>query len=68
MLENGLGIWKVRTMPSRVRRWAATAVMSTPSKRMRPPSGARAPETQLMRVVLPDPLGPMSPNRSPGFT
>src|ERR1044071_189467 len=35
---------------------------------MRPASAARAPDTQLISVVLPDPLGPMRPKRSPAFT
>src|SRR5262245_39778382 len=68
MLVNGLGIWKLRTMPSRVRRCGGRAPMSAPSKRIRPPSAARAPEMQLMRVVFPEPFGPMRPKRSPGFT
>src|SRR5499433_969012 len=68
MLVKGLGIWKLRTMPSRVRRCAGKPARSCPSKRMRPPSEARAPEMQLMRVVLPEPLGPINPKRSPGFT
>src|SRR5206468_11920049 len=53
---------------SRVRRWAGSVVMSRPSKRMRPASAASAPDTQLMSVVLPEPFGPMRPNRSPAFT
>ena len=35
MLVKGLGIWKLRTMPSRVRWCGGSAVMSRPSKRMR---------------------------------
>src|SRR3989449_11387566 len=42
--------------------------MSRPSKRIRPPSVARAPDTQLMSVVLPEPFGPIRPNRSPALT
>src|SRR5262249_51181905 len=42
--------------------------MSLPSNRMRPPSVVSDPETQLINVVLPDPFGPISPNRSPAFT
>jgi len=45
----------------RVRRWAGRFVMSWPSKRMRPPSTGSEPDTQLMRVVLPDPLGADQP-------
>ncbi len=68
MLTNGFGIWKLRTIPSRVRRWAGRPVISRPSKRIRPPSAGSEPDTQLMRVVLPDPLGPIRPNRSPALT
>src|SRR5215470_1581278 len=42
--------------------------MSLPSNRMRPPSVVSDPETQLISVVLPEPFGPMSPNRSPALT
>src|SRR5215471_14901689 len=42
--------------------------MSLPSNRMRPPSVVSDPETQLIRVVLPEPFGPISPNRSPALT
>src|SRR5262250_1828331 len=68
MLPNGLGIWKLRAMPSRARRWAGRVVTSRPSNTMRPPSGTSEPETQLISVVLPEPLGPISPKRSPAFT
>src|SRR5262245_4636411 len=37
-------------------------------KRMDPAVGVTAPETQLKHVVLPEPLGPMSPRISPAFT
>src|SRR5207247_3529556 len=66
--RNGRGIWKVRATP----RWQiASGVrppISSPRNLMEPPEGGRAPETQLKQVVLPDPLGPMSPRISPGFT
>src|SRR5262249_61651918 len=55
-------------MPRRVRRGAGPAVMSRPSTTMRPPSTGSEPDTQLISVVLPEPLGPINPNRSPGFT
>src|SRR6266478_3265618 len=42
--------------------------MSRPPKRMTPPSTGRAPDTQLISVVLPEPLGPMRPKRSPALT
>jgi len=65
MLVKGFGIWKLRTMPRRVRWCAGSVVMARPSKRIRPPSVDRAPDTQLIRVVLPEPFGPMRPSRSP---
>jgi len=68
MLANGFGIWKLRAMPSRVRRWAGTAVRSCPSKTILPASFLSVPEMQLMSVVFPEPLGPMSPKRSPRLT
>src|SRR5262245_5825673 len=55
-------------MPSRVRRCAGMVVMSRPSNATRPPSTGSEPDTQLISVVLPEPLGPINPNRSPGFT
>src|SRR5205809_3299607 len=55
-------------MPSRVRRCAGSVVMSRPSKTIRPSSAWSEPDTQLMSVVLPEPLGPIRPKRSPGFT
>ncbi len=42
--------------------------MSRPSNRIRPPSVGKVPDTQLMSVVLPEPFGPMRPNRSPALT
>src|SRR6185503_7775371 len=63
MLVKGLGIWKVRTMPSRVRWCGGSAVISRPSKRIVPPLTGSTPETQLMSVVLPDPFGPKPPKR-----
>ena len=37
-------------------------------KRMEPDVGVSAPEMQLKHVVLPEPLGPISPRISPCFT
>src|ERR1700730_6259039 len=39
--------------------------MSVPSTRIVPRSGGTAPAIMLIVVVLPDPLGPMSPTKSP---
>src|SRR4029450_8651531 len=35
---------------------------------MVPPFTGSTPDTQLMRVVLPEPFGPMRPKRSPALT
>src|SRR5262252_1066346 len=51
--------WKVRQMPSAVRRYDASSPISRPAKRMCPASGPRAPVTRLKNVVLPAPFGPM---------
>ena len=45
---------------------AACAVMSRPSRRIVPASGARPPAIRLNSVVLPAPFGPMMPSASPG--
>src|SRR5262245_1144935 len=68
MLVTGFGLWKVRPVPRRLRRWGGIPVISCPSKRMDPPFTGSTPDTQLMRVVFPEPFGPMRPKRSPGFT
>src|SRR5271170_216762 len=39
--------------------------MSTPSKRITPESGRRAPAIRLKREVLPAPFGPMTPSAAP---
>src|SRR6185437_7289250 len=48
-------------MPSRAMRSGAHPAMSRPAKRTLPPLGARSPESRLISVVLPAPLGPISP-------
>ncbi len=66
--RNGRGIWNVRATP----RWqiasGVSPAISSPWKRMDPAVGSRAPEMQLNIVVLPEPLGPMSPRISPSTT
>src|SRR6266850_7744338 len=42
--------------------------MSSPAKRMRPPSGRRLPASWPMKVVLPAPFGPMMACVSPSRT
>src|ERR1700733_8478160 len=61
-------IWNERASPSRARASTESAVMSRPSKRMRPLCGARKPEIWLISVVLPAPLGPITACSSPGAT
>src|SRR5690606_16193567 len=65
MLRNGRGIWKLRVMPRRTRRYAGRRVTSRPLKITAPPSQGSAPEMQLIIVVLPEPFGPIRPRRSP---
>src|SRR5437867_13394844 len=58
----------VRPMPRRYTTSALRPVMSSPRKNTWPAEGWSTPVTQLKSVVLPDPLGPMSPSSSPGST
>src|SRR5215475_7563484 len=66
--RNGRGIWNVRAMPLWQIRSGVRPPISAPPKVMDPPDGRRAPEMQLNSVVLPEPLGPMSPRISPSRT
>src|SRR4029077_9709698 len=52
-------------MPSRAIRSAERPAISRSSKRMAPALGARSPESMLMSVVLPAPLGPITACTSP---
>src|SRR5512134_2836948 len=63
---NRLVIWKVRAMPSAVRRWLGQAVMSRPNSSTWPADAGRTPVITLKSVVLPAPFGPMIALRSPG--
>jgi hypothetical protein len=65
---NRLVIWKVRAIPSAVRRWLGQPVMSLPNSRTCPEVAGRTPVTTLNSVVLPAPFGPMMALRSPGKT
>src|SRR5262249_14214334 len=53
-------------------RWQTASGVSPPIltslKRIEPAVGASAPEMQLKQVVLPEPLGPISPRISPSLT
>src|SRR6058998_4315119 len=55
-------------MPSAHTRWGAQPAISRSRRRIAPPSGTRAPVIRLKSVVLPDPLGPMTPISSPSAT
>ena len=67
-LANGRGSWKLRASPKCVRLCAGAPSMTFPSKRTVPVSLCNVPQMQLTSVLLPEPLGPMRPNRSPGAT
>src|SRR6266849_329725 len=45
-----------------------SAPISSPRRRTEPAVGGSAPDTQLNSVVLPEPLGPISPRISPSRT
>ena len=53
-------------MPARAIRCAASPPSSRPSNRIRPPLAGKCPLTTLMKVDLPEPLGPSRPRISPG--
>ena len=65
---NTFEIWNVRPMPSAVRRFSASAEMSSPNSSTRPEVGCSVPAMQLNSVVLPAPFGPISTRRSPRAT
>src|SRR5947208_11223276 len=55
-------------MPSRACASGPRYVTSVPENSMRPEVGARSPATQLKKVDLPAPFGPISPTISPAAT
>ena len=59
--RNGRIIWKVPAMPRLVTSHGFSAVMSSPLNTMRPASGLRIRVIRRNNVVLPEPLGPISP-------
>src|SRR5579883_140289 len=59
-------IWNERARPSMARRSGRSVVMSWPSKKTLPASGAISPASWPISVVLPAPLGPMMACSSPG--
>ena len=62
---NGRGSWKLRASPMCVRRCAGSPSSAWPAKRTLPVSLCSVPQTQLTSVLLPEPLGPIRPSRSP---
>ncbi len=56
--------WNVRASPARPLRWGVHPVMSSPSSSTLPAEGKSNPVMMLTRVVLPAPLGPISPTTS----
>ncbi len=65
---NSRVIWKERARPRATRSWVDSAVTSAPSKRTRPASGRRCPDSCATRLVLPAPFGPIRAWISPGRT
>ncbi len=61
MLANRRMFWKVRAMPRCVATCGALACSLPPSNSSSPPSGRYSPVSTLKKVVLPAPLGPISP-------
>ncbi len=62
---NRLDVWNVRPSPPRARRATAPVVTSRPSSSTAPAWDGSTPETRLNSVVLPAPLGPITPSSSP---
>ena len=51
--------WYERPIPRRAMRCAGQPATSSPSTRMRRPTAGSAPDSRLVKVVLPAPFGPM---------
>ena len=68
MLLNGRGSWKLRARPSRVRSCASRPFSRWPANCTLPCSCRIVPQMQFTSVLLPEPLGPISPTRSPSRT
>ena len=68
MSSNVTGTWKLRAMPRRACCSGVARVTSWPLNRMVPEVGVRSPATQLKKVLLPAPLGPIRPTISPCVT
>jgi hypothetical protein len=61
-------VWKVLVTPIAAILWGAFLLISLPLKKTLPESIFINPVIQLIRVVFPDPLGPIIPRISPSFT
>ena len=68
MFENRRRFWKVLAMPSLVIRSGGRPLIRLPSNSTSPSLGANSPVMQLKKVVLPAPLGPISPTICAGPT
>jgi len=68
ILPNTCKVWKVRPTPRRLSASGPSWVTSSPFNSMRPVSGVIWPSMLLNKVVLPEPLGPITPKISPGRT
>src|SRR5438309_4312291 len=66
--SNVAGTWKVRPMPSRAWVAALARVTSMSENTIRPVVGGMSPATQLKKVDLPAPFGPINPTISPSPT
>src|ERR1700736_5676475 len=66
--SNVAGTWKVRPMPSRAWVAALARVTSMSENTIRPVVGGMSPATQLKKVDLPAPFGPINPTISPLVT
>ena len=65
-LPNTCSVWNVRPMPRRDSSSGDRPVMSSPANSTAPDVGRICPRMLLNSVVLPLPLGPMTPTISPG--
>ena len=68
MCANSRIDWNVRAMPRATIALGRSPARLAPSKTTRPPSARTRPVTTLKNVVLPAPLGPMSPMMPPRGT
>ena len=65
---NSCEVWKVRPMPSAAMRLGFMPLMSVSSRTISPSLSLFSPEMTFSSVVLPAPLGPITPMITPGAT